>query len=62
MNFDDCNICGSEEKEGITLLNTYICKWCEDEIVNLDVDDMPKYDFYKEFIKNIWKDHTIVFG
>ena len=62
MNFDDCNICGSEEKEGIILLNTYICKWCEEEIAHLDVDDTPKYEFYKDLIKNIRKDHTIVFG
>lgn len=59
---DDCKICGAESKMGIVLLNTHICIDCEKTIVKTKVEDTLKYEFYKNFIKNIWKNHTIVFG
>lgn len=62
VSYDDCNICGNNDNEGIVLLDTYICKLCEEEIVNLDVLDILNYEYYKNIIKEIWRTNTVVFG
>ena len=45
----------SRDKEGgIDFLGVHICKKCVNSITNTRIED-PRYEYYKNFIKNVWK-------
>ncbi|SDJ81404.1 sigma factor G inhibitor Gin [Natronincola ferrireducens] len=48
-----CCICNDETGRGIILLNQYICRSCEKEIINTPSDEL-KYEIFKRKIKDIW--------
>ena len=48
-----CNSCGKSSDNGIILKGKFICRNCEMNIVNLDVNNDPQYDFYVRKIKDM---------
>lgn len=53
MDFKMCKMCTKLDYNGIDLLGIHICKECEDDIINIDINDI-KYEYYKTVIKHIW--------
>ncbi|QUH19443.1 sigma factor G inhibitor Gin [Alkaliphilus sp. B6464] len=49
-----CHLCNKEDNEGIIILNKYICRECELEIISPSVDEL-KYEVIKRSMKDIWK-------
>ncbi|AKL93586.1 hypothetical protein CACET_c00680 [Clostridium aceticum] len=49
-----CYICDDETSTGILLLNQYICRNCEEELVNTPVEQL-KYEIFRRKIKDIWR-------
>ncbi|HZJ76074.1 MAG TPA: sigma factor G inhibitor Gin [Oscillospiraceae bacterium] len=49
-----CCICNNMGDEGIILLNKYICRECELDLVGTLIDEF-KYEKFKNVIKDIWK-------
>lgn len=45
-----CYICRKERENGIMIGKSLICKECENEIINMDIDNI-EYNFYKNRIK-----------
>ncbi|MFD0717104.1 sigma factor G inhibitor Gin [Paenibacillus sp. GCM10027626] len=48
-----CIICGFENHEGIRIIDDFICKSCEYEMVRTEVED-EKYPFFIHQLKKIW--------
>lgn len=48
-----CIFCDEAHNEGIFLHGKFICANCQEDILNIDVND-PEYDTYKEGIKVVW--------
>ncbi|MFC4075572.1 sigma factor G inhibitor Gin [Salinithrix halophila] len=48
-----CIVCRRECENGITVLEEFICRDCEVEIVNTDVTD-KKYAHFVGKLRNIW--------
>lgn len=48
-----CIICGQTGRNGITVINEFICDECETEMVRTDVHD-AKYPFFIHQMKQIW--------
>lgn len=48
-----CIICNEPRREGIIIVNGFICDACEAEMVNTDVQD-AKYPFFIHQMKQIW--------
>jgi hypothetical protein len=53
-----CKICGKVNNDGINIFNIHICKKCEKEIVNTEVEDI-KYDYYKSIFRKLWIDYIL---
>lgn len=53
-----CNLCSREDNNGIDLLGIHICKECEKDIVETNMDDI-KYQYYRSVIKKLWMDYLI---
>lgn len=49
-----CMICGQRQKEGLHIVEEFICVDCEREIVNTDVQD-AKYPFFIHQMKQVWQ-------
>ncbi|SET23817.1 Inhibitor of sigma-G Gin [Natronincola peptidivorans] len=49
-----CCICNNETSIGIVLLNQYICRSCEKELIYTPMNQL-KYEAYKRKIRDIWK-------
>ena len=45
-----CYICRKEKDNGIIIGKSLICRDCEKEIINIDIENI-EYDFYKNKIK-----------
>lgn len=45
-----CYICRKEKYNGIIIGKSLICRKCENEIINLDIESI-EYNFYKNKIK-----------
>ncbi|UOR10711.1 sigma factor G inhibitor Gin [Halobacillus amylolyticus] len=57
MKFNEsCSICSKKTDDGIHLLQVYICRTCEQEIVETPADD-PKYQF---FVQQMNKAHRSI--
>ena len=44
-NKDCCSICSGRTDDGIYLLRVYICRSCEEEMIQTSSDD-PKYQYF----------------
>ncbi len=62
-NGEMCMICGDEKKQGLHIVDQFICETCESDIVHTDVGD-PRYAEYlsKLSILNIKKFRTVESG
>lgn len=49
-----CYICNKENNEGIVILNRYICRSCELEMMDISYNEL-KFEGIRRKIKNIWK-------
>jgi hypothetical protein len=49
-----CIVCHSEKREGIHLLASFICRECEQHIVEAETDD-PSYQYYVEQLRELKK-------
>lgn len=45
-----CYICRKEKDNGIMIGKSLICRDCEKEIINIDIENI-EYDFYRNKIK-----------
>ncbi|MFC6335133.1 sigma factor G inhibitor Gin [Paenibacillus septentrionalis] len=54
MNTTDqqCTICGKESEIGLHIVSSFICSSCEQEIVQIDVED-ERYPFFVSRMKTI---------
>lgn len=50
-----CYICNNTDNEGIILLNKYICRKCELDLVGTSIYEL-KYEKFRRGIGDIWKD------
>ncbi len=50
----ECCICDNMGNKGIILLDKYICRECELDLVGALIDEL-KYEKFKNVIKDIWK-------
>ncbi|MDR6227139.1 sigma factor G inhibitor Gin [Desmospora profundinema] len=50
-----CVVCQEEQTEGITILEAFICKDCERDIVKTEVEDM-RYPHYVVQMRQLWMD------
>ncbi|MDA8354180.1 MAG: sigma factor G inhibitor Gin [Firmicutes bacterium] len=48
-----CLVCKEGCQQGIAVLDEFICKDCEQEIVKTDVKDQ-KYPYFVTRLKNLW--------
>jgi hypothetical protein len=48
----ECLICEQEKENGIYLLNYFICRSCEKDIVNTEADDRG-YKYYLDRLKKV---------
>ncbi|MCC5911103.1 MAG: sigma factor G inhibitor Gin [Clostridiaceae bacterium] len=53
-----CYICNHEASTGIILLNHYICRACEEDLLETPNDQL-KYQMFKRKLKEIWKGTAI---
>uniref|UniRef100_UPI00366BCD2C sigma factor G inhibitor Gin n=1 Tax=Cryptosporangium minutisporangium TaxID=113569 RepID=UPI00366BCD2C len=53
---ESCSICSKKTDDGIHLLQVYICRSCEKEMINTLTDD-PKYQY---FVQQMNKAHRSV--
>ncbi len=49
-----CHICNNMDNKGIILLDKYICRECETDLVGASVFEF-KYEKIRREIKNIWE-------
>lgn len=49
-----CNICNEENHKGILLLDQYICRSCEKQILATPPNEL-KYQLFKKKMRKIWK-------
>lgn len=49
-----CCICNGTGNRGIILLDKYICRECELNLVRTVIDE-PEYEKFRNAIKDIWK-------
>ncbi|KKB39376.1 sigma factor G inhibitor Gin [Bacillus thermotolerans] len=47
----ECIVCEEEKKEGMYICSSFVCKECEQEMVNTE----PEESKYKEFVKKLRK-------
>ncbi|WP_096186125.1 sigma factor G inhibitor Gin [Evansella halocellulosilytica] len=50
--FQECLICKEKKEAGIHLVNFFICKHCERDVVESDVED-ESYDYYVEQLSQV---------
>jgi len=48
-----CIVCGQEQKEGIMIVNAFICESCESEIVRTEVED-ERYPHFVMQMRKLW--------
>ena len=48
-----CIVCGQEQKEGILIVNAFICDSCESEIVRTEVED-DRYPHFVTQMRKLW--------
>lgn len=53
-----CSTCQKEYENGIVLLNKYICRECEIDIITVDQEEL-KYEKFKRDIKHMWQDYKM---
>ena len=53
-----CIICGQLHIDGIRVRGKLICTMCEEDLVNVEVDE-SSYQSYKEEVKSIWNTDRI---
>jgi len=56
MNPDEmktCIICKEDKSDGITIVNAFVCRSCESEMVHTNVED-GRYPFFVQQLKQIW--------
>lgn len=51
---ESCMICGRQQTEGLHIIEEFICRDCESEMVHTDVMD-AKYPFFIHRMKQIWQ-------
>ncbi|SHK09970.1 sigma factor G inhibitor Gin [Tepidibacter formicigenes] len=51
-----CYICNEECEDGIEILGSYICKACEQEMINEDASEL-KMEYYRSKIKSLWRNN-----
>lgn len=56
-----CMICHQNTLNYIRILDHYICKECEKEIINLDREGI-KYQKYMMMFSNLWREYFISIG
>ena len=54
-----CSFCGSMRIQGIYILNQWMCRECEEELLKSDLDH-PSYQENVSKIKNVWKNHCVL--
>ena len=55
MDPKNCLCCGSAKDSGITVLASFICLDCEQEIIRASFND-KKYGRFMEILKEIWSE------
>lgn len=48
-----CIICERERKEGIMIVNAFVCEICESEMVKTEVED-ERYPFFVNRMRKLW--------
>lgn len=48
-----CIVCGEQCKDGLMIWKEFVCRSCENEMVNTDVKD-EKYPFFIKQMRQIW--------
>lgn len=56
---ESCMICGRRQSEGLYIIEEFICRDCESEMVHTDVMD-AKYPFFIHRMKQIWQRRNAV--
>ncbi len=51
---EKCIFCSKEKKEGINLLEAFICSPCERELINAPVAG-DRYKYYLAKLKQVWQ-------
>lgn len=49
-----CSMCNEISCGGINILDNYICKRCEEEIIKEDLNEL-RIEYYRNRIKSLWK-------
>lgn len=50
---DICMVCGQRKRQGIRVIEQWICQPCETEIVNTEVEE-KKYAFFIQRLRKLW--------
>ncbi|MBO8172649.1 MAG: sigma factor G inhibitor Gin [Bacillaceae bacterium] len=48
-----CIVCEKEQEDGLEIWGEFICRSCENEMVNTNVED-KKYPFFIRQMRQIW--------
>ena len=51
-----CSICNESRSGGINILDSYVCRRCEEEMIKDDLNQL-KMEFYKSRVKSLWKNN-----
>ncbi len=51
-----CYICNKESDKGIDILGSYICRNCEQEMIDEEGSEL-KMEYYKSKVKSLWRNN-----
>ena len=54
MKEDLCTICNEMRSGGVNILDSYICRRCEEDMIKDDLNEL-KMEFYKSKVKGSYK-------
>lgn len=56
MKDDVCSICNEVRSGGVNILDGYICKRCEEEMIKEDLNEL-RLEYYRSRMKNLWRNN-----